>query len=117
MCCGVDVLLSWGYLSWQQNPEFFFCTVEVINCSTEVCANIPMLSIATLGQSASRLQVPLFVLTCYHIHYAIARFPLCDSYLWPLIFFFSFSFHKTVVSDEEWKEAKAVRKMHFGAIF
>lgn len=45
MCYGSDVLLSWDYLLWQQNPDFFSCTVEGINCSTERCANIPVLTL------------------------------------------------------------------------
>jgi len=49
LCYGVDVFLSWRYLFWQQTPEFFQCTAEEINCSTEIRANIPMLSIAVLG--------------------------------------------------------------------
>lgn len=85
------VLLSWGYLFWQQNPEIFSCTVKGINCSTEICANIPMLSVAALGLFVSPLRVPLFVLTCYLIHHEMGRFFVCDSYLWPLILiYFSF---------------------------
>lgn len=49
MCYGGDVLLSWGYLFQQQTPEFLSCTVEGINCTSVVCANIPMHSTAVLG--------------------------------------------------------------------
>lgn len=96
--CGHVLVLQCGYFIKLGLPVLaakprilLTCRAEWINCISEMCDNIIVLSTNSLGKFTAAVQIPLFGLIFCHTN-EIGKFSLCDSYLGSwfslLLFFF-----------------------------